>query len=127
MALADVSDALSDPDYVDQLQYIRTSVVSGANGRGVKEPSALLPFFGSVQAGGGDTLNRSGDAEYNVESIRVITKEPLIAGSGDITADIVVWGGNQYTVVKVTPWRNWGEGYIAADCDIKTLRGSAVQ
>ena len=126
MALIDVSDALEDPDYVDEFTYIRTEVVTAPTGRGITKSQQTFTGIGSIQAHTGQELHRMGDAEFNSGMIKVITKELLTAGSDDYTADVVLWKGAGYTVTNIEDWSNYGEGYVRATCELRPLRGAPL-
>lgn len=120
MPLLDVSDILADPDFADAFtRYRRTLTVNGFGEGEIAETSIAL--VGVVTQGGGDVLDRTGDAEKIKGSITIHTQGDLTAGDGSIDADEVVWNGRRYIVDSVMDWSTYGTGYIAASCTLKKL------
>lgn len=120
MALLDVSDVLTDPDFSDALTVYRSTIAVGDNGRTTKT-TAALPIVGVVTQGGGDILDRTGDAEKIRGSITVHTMFILSAGGGGIDADELDWQGRRYVVDNVSDWSNYGAGFSSAGCTLKPM------
>lgn len=124
MALIDVSEALTDPDFIDLLSYVRRSVAIGQDGLGVAVDSGPIAFSGVVTAGSGDTLNRIPEGERVSGNITIHTKTRLQSGSAEVTADIVTWRNAQYVVSRVSDYSNFGTGFVAAECDLLPIHGA---
>lgn len=124
MALLDVSDILDDPDFVDSVTLCRSAVVTGENGRSTATRIETT-IIGVVTQGGGDDLDRTGDAQKIKGSITVHTVSELSAGSPTAAPDEVVWQGRRYIVDSVADWSNLGAGYWAASCVLKSVTGGA--
>lgn len=120
MPFLDVSDILSDPDFADTVTRYRSALTVNAYGEGstVETTTTLVAV---VTQGGGDVLDRTGDAEKIKGSITVHTTGDLTAGDGTTDADEIVWSGRRYIVDSVSDWSTYGNGYIAASCTLKPL------
>jgi len=125
MPLLDVSEVLTDPDFVDTtLQCTRQDQTVGENGRATNAPS-ITPFAGVVVNDAGDLLLRIAEGERIVRSITIYTKFRLVDGRDGRSADLVTWQGAQYTVTNVANWSAYGAGFVAATCDLLPLSGGA--
>jgi galactose-6-phosphate isomerase len=123
MPLLDMSDVLTDPDFLDStLVCQRQNQTVGTDGRAINTPTSI-PFSGVVTAAGGQTLQRRADGEYERGRISIVSKFKLIAGQAGLTADIVAWNGNTYTVVQVDDYSNYGAGFTQAICELIDLTG----
>lgn len=121
MAAIDMSDAF-DPDAMDRLVCKRQVQTVGSNGRAVND-EARIPFYGVVTQGDGDLLERGPEGERIKGSITITTPFRLTAGNGDLSADIVTWQGNDYTVSVLADYNNFGYTYAA--CVPRSLTGGA--
>lgn len=120
MPLLDVSDVLSDADFSDAFTRHRFTIVTNAYGEGVRT-EATTSLAGVVTQGGGDVLDRTGDASKIKGSITIHTTADLTAGDGTTDADEVEWNGRRYVVDSVMDWSTYGAGYVAASCTLKPL------
>ena len=120
MPFLDVSEILTDPEFADTvIRYRRTLTVNGYGEGSATEETATLVAV--VTQGGGDVLDRTGDAEKIKGSITVHTTGDLTAGDGTIDADEIAWSGRRYIVDSVSDWSTYGNGYVAASCTLKKL------
>ncbi|UGA37951.1 hypothetical protein JOS77_29125 [Chromobacterium haemolyticum] len=126
MAHLDVTDVLLDPDFMDTgLNCIRTQLTTGSNGRDTSTQTTT-PFFGVITSDRGDILDRLAGAERVVGSITIHTPFRLVDGRDPgITADIVTWKGNHYTVSNVNDYSHFGKGFICASCEPISLSGGS--
>lgn len=118
MALLDVTELLSDPDFIDSFLVRRNVEMVDSHGRAqmvLQEISA----YGSVQASSGQSLRQLADMGRTEDSIDVYTTFPLNTITAVTAADIVVWNGQEYTVTLVRPWQNFGPGFSVATCTLK--------
>jgi hypothetical protein len=124
MPTLDVSDVLDDPDFADDsLICLRNSQTMGSDGRVVSTPPVLIPFSGVVTAMGGQELLRKPDGEYNRATISVITRFTLYTGKPALSADVIQWGGNTYTVVQIDDYSRYGSGFVQATAELRELSG----
>jgi galactose-6-phosphate isomerase len=126
MALLDVSDIVLDPDFSDLITCRRSTQTIGNNGRAINSPGETV-FRGVVTQNGGNILNRLDGGEHASGAIIIHSKFPLIAQAPDITADVVIFRGKEYTVVRVDDYSNFGAGFTAAECDLINMAGATIQ
>lgn len=114
MALIDVSELLTDPDFVDPFTIARRTQVM-VNGRATFT-TAVTDGSGSVQINAPEVLDRFPDAGRPDHWIRIYTLTRLIAQ--DETAgtygDVITWRSRTYQVKAVDDWGNYGVGYVKA-------------
>lgn len=123
MALLDVSDILTDPDFVSfGLVCERNTQTVGADGLATNS-TTLTPFSGVITSDNGDVLERTADGARIKGNMNIHTRFPLDDGSSANAADIVQWKGRRYTVTVVNDWSHFGQGFICATCDLIPLAG----
>ena len=123
MAWLDVTDVLTDPDFMDAgLTCNRMAQAVGENGRAVNTPS-VITFAAVVTSDKGDILHRNEDGSRILGSITLHTPFRLLDGAPGQDADEIVWQGRTYTVVSVNDYSHFGRGFVAATCDLKPLSG----
>jgi len=123
MALLDVSDVLTDPDFVDGgLVCYRREQIIGTNGMATNTETQFT-FSAVVTSASGFELNREPDGEFIKGLITVHTKFALQDGAAGLTADEILWQGKRYTVEKIDNYTHFGRGFIAAVCALKPLAG----
>jgi hypothetical protein len=123
MARLDVTDILTDPDFMDAgLVCERSLQVVGNNGVAVNT-TKTTKFIGVVTSDSGDILERMPGVERIKGSISIHTKFLLNDGAPGQTADVVRWRGRRYTVSNVNDYSHFGRGFIVANCDLITLAG----
>lgn len=122
MPFLDVSDIVTDPDFVSLgLLCIRSAVTTGLDGIAVTVPTQTK-FAGVVTNDKGDVLERLAAASRTKGNITIHTRFPLRESGKGIAADQVIWLGTTYTVASVSDWSPYGRGFTAASCDILPLR-----
>jgi hypothetical protein len=115
MAQIDVTELLSDPDFVDPVTHIsRTSLVNGFGEQILGESS--VQTFGSVQPASGKVIQRLPE-ELRVANLSSfwLKGKILVSEPGKYT-DILVFNGRRYQVQMVFDWMNWGEGWCEGTC-----------
>lgn len=123
MPLLDVSEILSDPDFVDtQLACIRNTQTVNSNGIAVNA-QVTTAFSGVVTQDTGDMLTRLAEGSYVKGSILVHTRFVLTNGNAGIDADIVIWRGRSFTVVDADDYSTYGAGFVCAHCEPIPLSG----
>lgn len=124
MARIDVTDILLDPDFIDRLVCERIVQTVGNDGIASNTPTEVK-FFGCVTNADGDRLERAPDGERVASTIVVHSKFRLRAGKDGFSADIVRFGENRYTTVKLADYSHFGRGFVAATCDLIPVSGGA--
>jgi hypothetical protein len=117
MPLLDVTEVLTDPDFVSRgLKRIVSAETVGDNGRSTYVETQTL-FNGVVTNAQGDILARMAGAAFVKGSITIHTKQTLNVATDGADADIVEWQGKRYTVVDVQDYGHFGRGFWAASCE----------
>lgn len=114
----DVSDLLTDTDFVDTFTVTRNVQTVGDDGLAVST-SQVYSASGVVQPASSRII-RNAEGQIITGEIVVYTRFRLTEGGGDRDADVVTHNGEDYTVISTDDWSRWGKGYIRAVC--KTLR-----
>lgn len=125
MALTDVVEALTDPDFCDQFTYIPTTISVGEDGIGTGSSPGPITVTGVITAGSGDRLIRAAEGEYQEGTITVHCSVPFTTGHVPRTADIIIWREAEYTVTKVSNYMNFGQGFVRVECELIPLGGAA--
>lgn len=121
--MLDVSDVLDDDDFRDDsLQRVRQTQTVGTNGM-ASNATATITFSAVVTQNSGDTRAIGPDGQRIKGDISIFSRTELIVGDDTHDADIVIWGGRRYVVVKVAPYDTYGDGYTCAFADLLPLRG----
>jgi len=111
----DVGDILADPDMVDPIVIIRrTPMVDGFGNNQLKEQG--FNTWGSVQAVSGKTLQRLPEAFRVANIMSFWVKGKIVSDGACRYPDILVFGGERYTVQVVFDWTNWGDGWCEGTC-----------
>jgi hypothetical protein len=119
----DVTDLLTDPDFVDRTLLCNRGVqLVGADGLAQNTVTAI-PFQGVVTSLRGSELERTPDGERITGSILIVTRFILIDGKHGLTADVIQWRGARYTVTDVNDYSSYGRGFVQAVCELKPLSG----
>lgn len=127
MALLDMSDVITDPDFAEPVEsgdlLLVRSTQTIDDGGIASNVEGVFPLGGVVCSTGGD-MKRGPDGEMAADSFTLHTLTSLTPGrTPDTPADIVVWKGNRYTVVGVNNFSNFGAGFCAADCQLISIQG----
>jgi len=123
MALLDVSEVLSDPDFMDTgLICYRNAQTIGTNGMAVNTERKFT-FNAVVTSDSGHELNRTAEGDYQSGAIMVHTATQLQDGSVGLIADEIEWQGRRYTVERINSYSHFGRGFVAATCALKPLAG----
>jgi hypothetical protein len=116
MPLLDVTELLTDPDFMDLFDVIRRLEVPGANGVMTTQDTTYKGVGGVVTASTPSDLERAEDYQTMTRSISVVTKFQL---QGEVTGyqpDIVVWRGTYHIVKHVAPYPHFGAGFVEVEC-----------
>ncbi len=121
----DVTPVLRSAAFADTIDVIRNTATVDDHGRNVITPKTIEGVSAVVTRAGGNILRREIAGEHIEGSISVYTHFRLTDGRDathrDLSADIVVYDGNQYTVTVVKDYSRWGEGYVNATCELLPL------
>lgn len=123
MPFLDVSEVLTDPDFVDTTLICRRQVqTTDADNFPVNTPQDIA-FMGVV------TVDRSLEAKrmaagQNINgAILIVTQFRLTQGQPGFDADVVTYRGRKYRVTFVDPYTAYGGGFVQAHCELMDFDG----
>jgi hypothetical protein len=115
MGSIDVTDLLTDPDFVNPVILItRVPFVNSLGENTVKETS--LNTVGSVQPASGRVIQRLPEAMRVANMSSFWVKAEIIANDSGKYSSILVFNGKRYQVQTVFDWQNYGPGYSEGLC-----------
>lgn len=115
MALIDVTELFTDPDFVDDMSIITRSPVVNTLGENILK-EAIEMTVGSVQPADKDMVERLPDALRTKNMSSFWTKGRIIASDKCKYPSIIEFRGSRYQVIHIENWSNWGEGWIQGIC-----------
>lgn len=115
MANLDVTELLSDPDFVDPCTLIHRQSVMNADGTPLITEQQF-PTVGSVQPASGKTLNRLPDELRIAGIMSFFIKGAVITDGCGAYPDVIVFRKQRYQVQVVFDWTNWGAGWCEGTC-----------
>ena len=116
MAQIDVSDILTDPDFLDNAVLIRRAQVIGQNGvASYSETRANITCC--VQPLPHSVLQKFSDYALLTDGIDVYYRGELMSESPGGYADVIEWNGGRYQVKQVSEdFMTYGNGWTKAIC-----------
>jgi len=125
MAELDVSELMSDPDFISPFQVIRSGETIDVHGRTLLAPQPTKKIFGVIFPISARTMNMLADAINVNGAIEIYTKFRLEGSSKTTQADTVFWQNNTYVVANVQSLTHFGLGFVHAVCQLKDLVAAA--
>jgi len=120
MARIDVTELLTDPDFVDAITHVqRASVVSTRGKNIIKE--TLVRSVGVIQPADGKTLRRLPEGLLNEDLSSFWFKGAIGDTDGCKYPSVLIFKGKRYQVKKVFGWLNWGAGWVEGVCVAENL------
>jgi hypothetical protein len=121
MALIDVSELLTNPDFTNTVTLIRRASSVNSYGENVlTETSSSITAV--VQGANTETLERVPEGARLSDLIDVYYKGVLHAESQSGYADVIVFGGKRYQVFQVIEdFMNFGAGFTKAVCKLEPV------
>lgn len=123
MPLLDVTELLTDPDFVQTVTLTRRVQTVGANGV-ASSTGTDTDIVASVQPDMGKVV-RGADGEYAAAKIVVYSRARLLGVTNSKYPDVITWKGQKYLVIGPRDWNDWGAGFTAADCELMDLEAEA--
>lgn len=113
---------LSSPMLLDTFNVIRRVETEDSSGIAHLLPTATVGVYGVVKPIG-DRLDRRAEEDSDMKDLRIFTKFALRGETRDGVAtnwkpDLVFWKGNNYLVIDVRDYGNYGIGFVAAECNL---------
>lgn len=117
MARLDVSELMTDPDFIHSFTWVKRTAATNNFGENVVEETEEAAT-GSVQAATGETAERfpEGIALNNFKTI--YTKARVSA----LYPDQIIWKGKRFNVRLVTPWEDFGAGWFMVDVEMENKK-----
>lgn len=113
MALIDVAELLTDPDFCDEYTIQRVTQSIDNNGRAV-ESIMDAPGYGSVQPVSSATLELFPDLVRASGQLQVFTRDILRSATAATAPDGIIWRGLNYRVQALSEWPHAGVGMVVA-------------
>ncbi|HCU0869410.1 head-tail adaptor [Morganella morganii] len=124
MPFLDVSDILSDPDFVDTTLVCRRNRQSrDDDGFSTNIPAEDIPFSGVVTVDRSLEARRMEAGQTIGGAILIVTRFRLTQGNEDYDADVVTYQGRRYRVTFVDPYTAYGAGFVQAHCELVDFNG----
>lgn len=115
MAQIDVTEVLSDPDFIDPIALIDRKPSVNSFGENVLTESKLVTV-GSVQPASGRAIQRLPEALRVANMSSFWFKGTIVASAPNKYTSQLVFHGQRYNVVTVFDWTNWGSGWCEGLC-----------
>lgn len=113
MPLLDVSELTLDPDFATTFQVLRRAEANNQYGEPVLTPASMSAVGVVCQASPSD-LQRLPGYDFGRRTLSICTKFRLQLASPGFKADVVVWRGDNYLVIDVQPYTEFGAGFVEA-------------
>jgi galactose-6-phosphate isomerase len=122
MALIDVSELLTDPDFTNTVTLIRRSSTVDTYGENTMVETSSSITAVVQGAANTESLERVPEGARLSDLIDVYYKGQLTAESPGGYADIIVWQGKRYQVFEVVEdFTNYGAGFTKAVCKLEAV------
>jgi hypothetical protein len=123
MPMIDMTDLLSDPDFSDEvLVRRRTETVSEGGVSVVVDEELTMRGIVTVD---GEPIVQDADYMHTQAVIEVHVPERLLDATTGHQPDIVVYGGQNFQVRKVSDFSRFGQGFCSAACEMVDLERAA--
>lgn len=120
MALIDVSELMSDPDFVDAISVItRYPTIDYLGQNHLAESS--INSVGCVQPASYKEIQRVPEAQRVSDMSSFWFKGVITATAPGKYSSVLVFKGQRYQVLTVADWSNFGEGYTQGVCVAEKL------
>ena len=120
MANINVDDVISDIDFEDEFNVIRSVETVGTDGLATFA-STTFTACGVVQPASGRSLLLLPDSARVQGAIEIWTKEHLRMNDDYYAADVILWEDRSYIVSNVEDFFNYGKGYVRVTCTLHKL------
>lgn len=122
MATIDVSAAPVAPAFASEFTVMRKTQTVGSTGRAQETAVAGFPTTATgTVCPSKSRLKREADGQKITADLEIITPFRLSEGEGALLADVVTWGGVEYTVMSTDDYSQFGGGFVHAFLAKKTI------
>lgn len=115
MANVDVSELLSDPDFVDPIQVITRFPRTDSLGQATFT-ERVTNTVGSVQPANYRTVQKLPEALRVANVSSFWFRGEIVASAPGKYASVLVFRGQRYQVQTVADWSNFGQGFTEGTC-----------
>ena len=129
MPFLDMSDVLTDPDFLDTSLVCHRQIQTMDEDNFAINTPQDIPFSGVVTVDRALEARRM-EAGQNISgAILIVTSFRLTQGQPDtdstsrLDADIVTYSGRDYRVTFVDPYTRYGAGFVQAHCELVDFDG----
>lgn len=119
MALIDVSELMSDPDFASGFALERRIQYVNDHGRNETTVELTEGLSGSIQPASGKTLDLFPDLVRASDQLEIWTTTRLQIPSPRAAGDIIVWQSRRYTVVAARDYSDWGSGFVVGVINLR--------
>lgn len=113
--LLDVSELMTDPDFVGPMRQISRRSISNSYGQNIITESSV-DTVGSVQPITGREIQRIPEAMRVANMMSFWIKGVIVAVAPGKYSDILVFEGVRFQVMTTNDWSTWGAGYTEGMC-----------
>lgn len=111
----DVSELMSDPDFVGPIVHIRRKPVVNGFGQQILT-ECKTEMVGSVQPMSAKNIDRVPESLRVKNLLTFFVKGKIVATEGNQYPDILVYQGFRFQVLAIRDWSSWGGGYSEGEC-----------
>ena len=108
MLMPDVTMLLTDPTLGAQTITVKRAEGQWSGGRFAAGEPALIPVTGILQPATPEQLEFFPEGERREGQIVFYTKTTLYLTEGDQISDVLFWRGEDYKIVNVNRWQDYG-------------------
>lgn len=120
MAQVDVTQLLTDPDFVDQIQVVSRYPRVDSLGQNIISEKCLNTI-GSVQPASGKSIQRLPEALRVANVMDFFFKGQIVADEPGQYPSILVFKKRRFQVQTVQDYSNWGSGWTQGTCVAENL------
>lgn len=129
MPFVDMSDVLTDPDFLDTSLICRRQIQTVDEDNFPINTVQDIPFAGVVTVDRSLEAKRMAAGQNITGAILIVTQFRLTNGQPGggaalrLDADIVMYNGRHYRVTFVDPYTSYGAGFVQAHCELVEFNG----
>lgn len=115
MAQLDVTELMTDPDFVDAMIQVSRTTRTNSYGENVLT-ECNVNTVGSVQPADGKVIARLPEAERISNLMSFWLQGTIVASAPGKYTDILIFRGQRFQVKTVFDWSTWGAGWAEGLC-----------
>lgn len=115
MAQIDVSDLLSDPDFIDPVQIIRRTASVDSLGQN-QLSEVVISTWANVQPASNKAIQRLPEALQSADVRSFYLRMEIVKDATSAYPDIMIFNGKRFEIQTAAPWLNYGSGWNEGVC-----------